>query len=109
MAVTGLVIGEEDRETLVSWSRSRSIRASHVERARIVLAVADGAGTSGAARQLGVSRPTVIKWRDRFAEHGLAGLEDEPRPGRPKRVDDSAIIAATLDPPPQRLAVTHWS
>ena len=109
MAVAGLGIGEEDRATLVSWSRSRSIRASHVERARIVLAVADGAGTSGAARQLGVSRPTVIKWRDRFAEHGLAGLEDEPRPGRPKRVDDSAIIAATLDPPPQRLAVTHWS
>jgi transposase-like protein len=109
MASAALVIGEQDRATLVSWSRSRAIRASHVERARIVLAVADGAGTSGAARQLGVSRPTVIKWRDRFAEHGIAGLEDEPRPGRPKVVDDSAIIAATLEPPPTRLAVTHWS
>lgn len=109
MASAALVIGEQDRATLVSWSRSRAIRASHVERARIVLAVADGAGTSGAARQLGVSRPTVIKWRDRFREHGIAGLEDEPRPGRPKMVDDSAIIAATLEPPPQRLAVTHWS
>ena len=56
-----------------------------------------------------MTRPTVIKWRDRFAEHGLAGLGDEPRPGRPKTVDDSAIIAATLDPPPDSLAVTHWS
>ena len=104
-----MVISDEDRGTLESWTRSRSIRASHVERARIVLAVADGRGTSGTARQLGVSRPTVIKWRDRFIEHGVAGLDDEPRPGRPKRVDDSAIIAATLAPPPDSLAVTHWS
>ena len=109
MDTATLVISEQDRATLQSWTRSRSIRASHVERARIVLAVADGKGTSGTARELGVSRPTVIKWRDRFAEHGLAGLDDEPRPGRPKRVDDSAIIAATLEPPPDSLAVTHWS
>jgi transposase-like protein/transposase len=104
-----LLIGDEERATLESWTRSRAIRASHVQRARIVLAVADGAGTSGAARQVGVSRPTVIKWRDRFVEHGIAGLDDEPRPGRPKEVDDSAIIAATLQPPPESLAVTHWS
>jgi transposase len=74
-----------------------------------VLAVADGAGTSGAARRVGVSRPTVIKWRDRFAASGMAGLDDEPRSGRPKTIDDAAIIAATLEPPPQRFAVTHWS
>jgi len=109
MATEALVISDEDRATLESWTRSRSIRASHVQRARIVLAVADGMGTSGAARGVGVSRPTVIKWRDRFVEQGLAGLDDEPRPGRPKTVDDSAIIAATLDPPPDSLAVTHWS
>ena len=104
-----LVIGEQDRATLESWARSRSIRASYVERARIVLAVADGRGTSGTAREVGVSRPTVIKWRDRFRAHGLEGLEDEPRSGRPKRIDDRAIIAATLRKPPKRLAVTHWS
>ncbi len=74
-----------------------------------MLACAEGAGTSEAARRLGVSRPTVIKWRDRFARHGMAGLDDEPRSGRPKTVDDAAIIAATLDPPPERLGVTHWS
>ena len=109
MASTVVVIGEEDRATLSSWVRSRSVRAGYAERARIVLAVADGAGTSAAARLVGVSRPTVIKWRDRFVRDGLAGLDDEPRPGRPKTVDDAAIIAATLEPPPQRLAVTHWS
>ena len=53
--------------------------------------------------------PTVIKWRDRFVANGLVGLEDEQRSGRPKTVDDAAIIAATLDPPPAKLGVTHWS
>jgi hypothetical protein len=109
MPSSGLVISDADRAVLESWTRSRSIRASHVERARIVLAVADGNGTSGAARLVGVSRPTVIKWRDRFVELGVAGLDDEPRPGRPKTIDDAAIIAATLEPPPEAWAVTHWS
>ena len=74
-----------------------------------MLAVADGAGTTGTADLVGVSRPTVIKWRNRFAQHGLAGLDDEPRSGRPKTIDDAAILAATLDPPPDKLGVTHWS
>ena len=95
--------------TLTSWTRARTVSAGHAERAAIVLACAAGAGTSETARRLGVSRPTVIKWRDRFAQHGLAGLDDEPRSGRPKQVADAAIIAATLDPPPERLGVTHWS
>ena len=74
-----------------------------------MLAVADGAGTSGTARLVGVSRPTVIKWRDRFAAHGVAGLDGEQRSGRPKTIDDAEIIAATLEPPPVKLGVTHWS
>jgi transposase len=94
---------------LESLTRSRAAPSGQVERARIVLAVADGAGTTGAAELVGVSRPTVIKWRDRFARHGLAGLDDEPRSGRPKTIDDAAILAATLDPPPAKLGVSHWS
>src|SRR4051812_3551355 len=83
--------------------------ARHRERARIVLAIADGAGTSAASRLVGGSRPTVIKWRERFAAHAVAGLDDQPRSGRPKTIDDAQIIAATLEPPPAALAVTHWS
>jgi transposase len=109
MRSTMLAITDEDRSTLRTWTRSSTVSAGHAERAAIVLACAEGSGTSEAARRLGVSRPTVIKWRDRFARHGIAGLEDGPRSGRPKRVDDAAIIAATLDPPPARLGVTHWS
>jgi transposase len=102
-------VSDADRVILESWTRSSTVPAGRAERARIVLAVADGAGTSGAARCLGLSRPTVIKWRERFAVHGIAGLDDEPRTGRPKTIDDAAIIAATLDPPPDALGVTHWS
>ena len=107
---TGLVeIGVEDRATLLSWTRSSAVRAGLSTRAKIVLAAGDGEGTSSIARRLGVSRPTVILWRERYTARGLAGLDDEDRSGRPKTVDDVAILAATLDPPPDRLGVTHWS
>jgi transposase len=109
MPSSGLSITAEDRATVESLTRSRTAGADQVERARIVLSVADGAGTTGTADLVGVSRPTVIKWRNRFARHGLAGLDDEPRSGRPKTIDDAAILAATLDPPPDKLGVTHWS
>ncbi|MCP2623403.1 IS630 family transposase, partial [Mycolicibacterium smegmatis] len=52
MPSSTLVISSEDRVTLESWTRSSTVPAGRVERARIVLAVADGAGTSGAARQV---------------------------------------------------------
>jgi transposase len=104
-----LVLSDRDRATLKSWTRSSTVSAGRRERAEIVLAVAGGAGISGAARTLGVSRPTVIKWRERFAADGIAGLGDLPRSGRPKTIDDAQIIAATLEPPPASLGVTHWS
>src|SRR5712691_6082692 len=106
----GLVlVPGEDRATLLSWTRSTSMRAGLTMRAKIVLGAAEGEGTSAISRRLGVSRPTVIRWRDRYAAAGLAGLDDAERSGRPKTVDDAAIVAATLDPPPKRLGVTHWS
>ena len=102
-------IAAEDEVTLVNWSRSSSVRAGLAMRAKVVLAVAKGEGTSSIARRLGITRPTVIHWRDRYTERGLDGLHDAERSGRPKTVDDAAIVAATLDPPPPRLGVTHWS
>jgi transposase len=109
MPSSQLALSAQERATLESWTRSSTVSAGRAERARVVLAVADGAGTSRAARLVGVSRPTVIKWRDRFAAHGLAGLDDQPRSGRPKTIDDAQIIAATLESPPESLGVTHWS
>jgi transposase len=90
-----LTISDEERVTLTSWTRSSTPSAGHAERAAIVLACAEGSGTSEAARRLGVSRPTVIKWLHRSARQSIAGLDDEPRSGRPKVVYDTAVIAAT--------------
>jgi transposase len=109
LQTSGVEIPDQDRATLQSWSRSTSIRAGLVTRARIVLAAGDGLGTTAISDKVGVSRPTVIQWRERYVAQGLAGLEDDPRSGRPKTVDDAAILAMTLDPPPERLGVTHWS
>ena len=75
----GLRLG--DRELLESWTRSSSIRAGLAKRARIVLLAADGVSNTEIADRVGVSRPTVIGWRDRYASWGVRGLEDERRVG----------------------------
>jgi len=98
-----------DREVLTSWVRSPSIRAGLAQRARIVLLASDGIGTNEIVQRTGVSKPTVILWKKRYAAEGIGGLEDRPRPGKPRTVDDVAIVLATLEPPPKRLGVTHWS
>ena len=98
-----------DREVLASWTRSPSIRAGLAQRARIVLLAADGVGTNEIVRRVGVSKPTVIGWKRRYAAEGVGGLEDRPKPGRPRTVDEAEVVAATLEPPPERLGVTHWS
>ena len=107
---TGAVqVRDEDRATLERWARSSSVRAGLVTRAKIVLLAGEGQGTSSIARHLGVSRPTVISWRERYDARGLDGLFDAERSGRPKDVDDAAIVVATLQTPPGHLGVTHWS
>jgi transposase len=83
--------------------------AGLVMRAKIVLAAADGAGTGEIVQRFGVSKPTVIAWRNRYLAEGIGGLDDRPKTGRPRQIDDVAIVQATLDPPPERLGVTHWS
>ncbi len=108
-SISGRQIRDADRARLVSWSRSPSVSAGMSVRARIVLATAEGEGTSGVARRLGVSRPTVIAWRERYRTGGIEALTDAPRSGRPKTVDEAEIIARTLEPPPDRLGLTHWS
>jgi transposase len=98
-----------DRAELTRWTRASSIPAGLAQRARIVLLAADGVGTNEIVERVGVSKPTVIAWKKRYAAEGLGGLDDRPKPGRPRTVDELGIVQATLEPPPQRLSVTHWS
>jgi transposase len=104
-----LVLREGDREKLTRLTRSSSVRAGLAQRARIVLLAAEGLSNTVIAELVGVSRPTVIGWRERYQGSGIAGLADEHRSGRPRSIDHAAIVAATLTPPPRKLAVTHWS
>jgi transposase len=89
--------------------RSRSVSAGLAQRARIVLLSADGVKKAEIAELTGASRVRVDRWREPYAQWGLAGLEDVKRPGRPRSLDHAAIVAKTLVPPPKRLGVTHWS
>jgi transposase len=98
-----------DRAELTRWTRASSIPAGLTQRARIVLLAADGVGTNEIVERVGVSKPTVIAWKKRYAAEGLGGLDDRPKPGRPRTVDELGIVQATLEPPPERLSVTHWS
>jgi transposase len=111
-----LTVPAGDRAALERRARSKGSAARVVERARIVLLAADGLTGAQIAQRAGCTEPTVIKWRRQYAEAGLAGLEDAPRPGGPKTVltDEAVceILAATVTPPPESLqaqGVTHWS
>ena len=110
MALAVIVeVPPRDREVLASWTRSPSVRAGLARRARIVLLAADGVGTNEIVRRTGLSKPTVIFWKRRYAAEGVDGLEDRPKPGKPRTTDDVAVVLRTLEPPPERLGVTHWS
>src|SRR3972149_10394077 len=108
-SVGGVELPGEELATLRRFTRSPSVSAGEALRAKVVLAAATGAGTSEIARRLGISRPTVISWRERYRAGGIEALRDAPRSGRPKVVDEAEILARTLEPPPKRLGVTHWS
>jgi len=102
-------VHDNDVATLQGWTRSSAIRAGLAQRARIVLLSGEGWGTTAVAERVGVSRPTVILWRNRYLDGGMDGLTDLPRPGRKSDTDEAAIVIRTLEPPPEHLGVTHWS
>ena len=106
-----LRVPREDRELLGHLSRAPKTPQRVTLRARIVLGAADGRSVNGLAQDLGVSRPTVLLWRRRYAEAGVDGLlKDASRPGRKKKISSKkveAIVNATLHKKPKD--ATHWS
>ncbi|HEY0470171.1 MAG TPA: helix-turn-helix domain-containing protein, partial [Kribbella sp.] len=109
--VPPLVLSDGELDVLVGWSRRRKTSQALALRSRIVLRCAAGGTIGEAAEDLGVSRPTVSKWRSRFLDARLEGLSDEPRPGRPRVIGDArieALIAKTLEEEPAN-GDTHWS
>jgi DNA-binding CsgD family transcriptional regulator len=70
-----ITLSDEERKTLEAWSRGRSTQARRVSRAKVVLMAADGMTNESIAAELGTSKPTVGRWRSRFASRGLRGLK----------------------------------
>lgn len=94
----------EDHAELRRWTRAPSLPAGLAQRARIVLLADEGLGTNEIVKRVGVSKPTVIGWKKRYAAEGLAGLDDHAKPGRPAQVDEVAVVLATLEAPPESWA-----
>src|SRR5690242_12864485 len=92
-----LEVRDKDKSKLRSWVRASGIRAGLAQRARIVLPAGQGLSNTEIAARVGVSRPTVLHWRDRYLEGGVAALEDRKRSGRPRRVDEAALRTVRLD------------
>src|ERR1700744_951491 len=101
-----LALREGDHEKLSARARLPSVPSGLAKRARMILLAADGVPNAEIARLAGVSRPTVIAWRERYESGGIAALGDAPRSGRPAEIDEIEIVAATLvnnGRPPERL------
>ncbi len=93
---------EEETEKIKQWSQSRSEEARLVERAKIIRLASEGRGVPQIAEELSINEKTVRKWLKRFAEQGVAGLEDAPRSGAPTRYTPEVkaqIIATALTNP----------
>jgi transposase len=107
-----LSIREDDYAELARRTRSKSAPARVVQRARIVLLSAQGYSGVEIAERVGCSEPMVICWRNRYAQWGLAGLEDRPRQGHPPSISMTQlweILWLTVNRPPVEEGVTHWS
>ena len=78
-----LALTSEQRQELEARSRRYTLPYRDVIRAKIVLMAAEGLDNDEIAARLDTRREIVSKWRKRFFEDGLAGLEERPRGGRP--------------------------
>jgi len=106
-----IVLESAERELLKRLSRSRSTSVRLAERSKIVLLAAEGKENGEISEILSVSRQKVGRWRNRYHEHGLAGIEkDASRPGRKKAISKrtvNKVINLTTQEKPAN--ATHWS
>ncbi|PBW56568.1 IS630 family transposase [Pseudomonas aeruginosa] len=104
------VLTPSDHATLQSWLRMGSLAQNLVQRARILLLLADGVTPKEISEQLLISAPVVFKWRKRYLADGLEGLNDLPRSGQPRKLSAqkvNEILTLTTRRVPRE--ATHWS
>ena len=106
-----LYLGPADRAQLEALCANRNTARKVVWRAEIVLATADGCGTSEIMRRAQTSKPTVWRWQERYLDEGVAGLRrDKTRPSRvpplPRETRLKVIAKTVREAPPD---ATQWS
>ena len=110
MATAEFLLSEEQRKELSSIAQSRSLPAGYVFRARLILMLAEGATFSMIQKQLRTTAPTIIRWKTRFLQLGMDGL-DTHHPGQSASVLTPSlrarILSATRKKPGD--GSTHWS
>jgi transposase len=107
---TVLAIAEEQQAELSRWEQSRTLPAGDVFRARLILALADGQTYSQIMSSLQTTAPTISRWRQRFEEHGISGLDPLHKGSQP-RVANASMQAKIARKTQQKPAdgSTHWS
>jgi len=109
---SGMELSVEQAAELRELANSRDVPAVLAMRARIVLWSHEGRRRMDIAELAGVSLPTVDRWRARYAERGLAGLEGDQRGAGREQVPPqvrSRVIALTRRSPPADSGLSHWS
>src|SRR6267154_62454 len=112
-------LSRKDRKVLEACCRSPVTLQRDLKRARIVLLAAAGHSTRSIAKEVGVQPRIVSLWRHRYADHGLEGLQDKPRPGKQPiytKATDKRILRQLDKPPPEGFArwtgpllAGHWA
>lgn len=108
-SVSTLSLRAGDQEILKQWACSTETRSDLACRARIVSLASEGMPPARIAAEVGMTTTSVRKWCKRYAQDGLAGLNDAARSGRPKQLKYADIVAVTLTPPPKEYGATRWS
>src|SRR5918997_1266779 len=108
---TAIHVTPADRLRLEAVVVDRNSRQKHVWRAKVILAADDGLGTAAIGRRAGLSRPSVRRWRERFAQEGVASLlrDKSRKPGKaplPTSTVDRVVELTLADPPGE---ATHWT
>src|SRR6266498_3260406 len=87
-----LTVSDEQLAELRRLIRAPKTPQKVVMRAKVALAAAEGRSNSAIASELGISRPTVILWRERMADHGVEGIvHDATRPGRRRQIPPEVV------------------
>ena len=105
-----LQVSDQQRDELERWAQSRSLPAGDVFRARLILGLADGLTYREIEGKLGASAPTVSKWKGRFVQHGIEGLQGRHQGSKPRRATPAVqgrVIRRAQQKPSD--GSTHWS